>query len=198
MQQTYQNMKKLTVSENFSSNLISSLAAEYQETEDPVIFAKVFCDLYPYTLTQVNKYFNLTDEDKASFVLEELHKAMLVYDETKGAKIQTLFSTYLNRRLYAETMMLNHQKRKANYNTGDFEDVEIYQSSETDFTKIEFMETLKKVDSLTDTELKYCEIVMSEHQEVTDSEVARALDVSPSAIFQLKKRLKTKLNLNFA
>lgn len=200
MQTTYKNFSNLSTLYTGDTSNLDNLALEYQRTEDPILLAVVFCRQYPYILTQTNKYFNLSESDKASFVVEELHKSMKDFQTGKGAKIQTLFSRYLNRRLYAETSMLNHQKRSANNSADSYEEVaetNPMKYEEEAYENYELIDSLKSADILTDNELKYCRIIMTETDKVRDSEIARELGITASAINQLKKALKKKfLNLS--
>ena len=204
MQQTYVNFKNLSSLHTGTTNF-NELALEYQSTENPAILAFCFCQQYPYIVSQVSKYFNLTEDDKASFAVEELHKSLLDYCTSKGASARTLFSRYLNRRMYAETNMLNHQKRSANNSASCYESLVEENSgfsgatTSDDFTNtIDLYESMRKAGCFTDNEIKYCKIILTDSEITSDSDAAKLLGVSPSAIFQLKKRLKKKFSLNLA
>lgn len=194
MQTTYKNFKELSTLYTGQTSNLDALALEYQQTEDPIILAVVFCKQYPYILTQVEKYYNLSESDKSSFSVEELHKAMLDFQTGKGAKIQTFFSRYLNRRLYKETWVLSHQKRSANNSADSYEAVMQVKAGydEAGFSDCDFIYSLENSNLLTENELKYCRIIMRETAKLTDSEIARELSVSPSAVNQMKKSLKKK------
>jgi DNA-directed RNA polymerase specialized sigma subunit len=195
MKNTFKNFQELATLYSGQTSNLDELALNYQESQDPVLLAVVFCKQYPYILTQVDKYFNLSEADKSSFAVEELHKAMNDFKTEKGAKIQTLFSRYLNRRLYAETNMLNHQKRSANNTADSYEEVMIQVTQgydEVGYSDCDFYNSLIDSELLTVNELKYCRIIMRETSKLTDSEVARELNVSPSAVNQMKKALKKK------
>lgn len=180
--------------ENTSTNL-DEITIEYQSTRDVVNFAYVFCKLFPYTKTQVDKYFYLTDSDKASFAVEELDKAMLDFKLGQGAKIQTFYSRYLNNRLRSETQLLSHQKRKTNNSCESYEAfMEIRQGYiEQGYKNSEFIEMLRHMN-LTDNELKYCHIIMNDHIEVKDSDAAKQMGVTSAAVHYLKKNLAKKLH----
>ena len=110
MQETFKSLQ--TLSNLYEGdNTLSETALKYQQEQSPIHFAHIFCKLYPYLKTQSDKYFYLTEEDKTSFVLEELNKALLAYDPSKGAQVQTLVSIYVNNRLRMETQQLQHHKR---------------------------------------------------------------------------------------
>lgn len=212
MLNTYKNFRELSKLHTGETNL-DQLAIAYQEDESPITLAHIFCDQYAYIVSQVNKYFYLTESDKASFAVEELHKALKDFQEGKGAGVRTLFSRYLNRRLYAETNMLNHQKRCANTTALNFTDMKMWMSKKGDepdkdefalvndlvmgkkeeFTdEVDMMLTIESSGIFTDNEVKYCKIIMQDSEDSRDSDVARMLKVSPSAINQMKKSIKKK------
>jgi DNA-binding CsgD family transcriptional regulator len=186
-------------------------ACDYQHTEDPTILAYVFVRLYPFTRTLVSNFFNLTEEDQAHCAVTELHNAMMDYSPMGGATLQTFYRRYLNRRLYAETNLLNCDVRKANYVSESYETIitpvpddgnllsdtsnkkiSNMTCHEDAYGEIELLHTLKSTDSLSANELRYCEIIVQDGA-LTDSEVSRRLNVTPAAINYIKNRLRTKL-----
>lgn len=195
MYQTYKNFKNLTTLYTGETSDPSTLAIEYQKTQDPVLLAVVYCEQFAYILTQVEKYFNLTDEDKASFSVEELHKAMMNYNPQGGAKLPTLYSRYLNNRLRAETQMSNHQKRSANNQCECYEAITMnVEGVEDDRLKdLEFYHSLEQSGMFTENEIALCKIVMNDTIHIKDVDIAKQLKVSSSAITQMKRSLAKKL-----
>lgn len=210
MMETYQRLKELAALYEGDGNL-NEVAMQYKETEDAILLSYAFCKLYPLIRTTCNKYFGLTDEDKSSFALEELHKAMLDYRRSGGAQLQTLFNRYLDRRLRAETQMLNYDKRKSNLYAESFEGtiVEDEKGNKEDtgysnqlgyeeegFDKVEILLTLADKAGLTENEFKYCEFIINEVSNVkhiVDSEIASRLNISSAAVHYIKKSLQKKL-----
>lgn len=176
---------------------LGELALEYQADKDPVKFAYVFVTLYPLIRVTVERYFYLTDEDKESLAIEELHRSMLDFRSDGGAQLQTLFTRYLTRRMYSATKMANHQKRKANNGAECFGIVsESSTQSERGYGEVEFAETLVTTKGLTENELRYCRLIMSDsdHTHGKDSDAARVLGITPAAIHYIKKALARKLS----
>lgn len=171
------------------------LAIKYQVNEDPIYLAVIYCRYFAYIKSTAGRYFNITDADKESYALEELHKSMLDYKITGGAKVQTLFITYYNNRLRAETQSMNLQKRAANNNCEDFEETaEIFNGYiDDEINIIELSTALDQMEQLTENEKMYCKIVI-QTDEIKDIDIAKQLGISSSAIFQLKKRLAKKLD----
>lgn len=178
---------------------LSKAATEYQKNQDPVILAYVFVTLYPLIRVVSDRYFYLTDSDRASFAVEELDKSMREFRLDGGAQIQTFFCRYFTRRLYAETKMLGHHVRRANRSADSWEEVTegLHQGTdESGYSEVEFMIAVRSSGRLTVNEVRYCEIILdagSGEKVVKDSDIAEILGVSSAAVFYLKKSLEKKL-----
>lgn len=179
------------------SNLdLSDLSIEYQKSHNSFIFAYTYCKLFPYMKTVADQYFHLTDDDKSSFILEELQKCLLTYKPTQ-AKFITMVNTYIKRRLYAESSMENHQKRCAN-NIGDsFDELcatkESYEfRNEADLAEMEV--AISQIDTqLTETEVKYCKIVIRNNTKLYDREIAKEIGITGAGVSYIKRCLQEKL-----
>lgn len=195
MYQTYQNflrISKIYDGEEETDRLVE----RYQQDADPLYLAVIFCRNFGYIKSQVDIYFNITLQDKASLAVEELHKAMLDFEQNKGAKFLTFYSRYLNNRLRSETQFTTRHRRKANNNCDDYEDaIKTHGQSYEDINieKAEIIIALRQSDILNERELKYCEIVITNGDKIRDIEISKELDITPSALHQMKKRLANKL-----
>lgn len=194
MYKTYQNFKNLSI---LCGDMTTNEATiKYQVSRNPVYLAKVFCDMFPYLLEVGKNYFYLLDEDKASIMVEETHRAMMAFDTKRKCKVDTLISTYINRRLYAETSMLNHHKRSINKDAESYEEVcatrhEEYEENE--YGKVELERTLEEMN-LTDNELACCKIIIEETHKLKNDEIAKELGITPMAITYIKRSLQKKLD----
>jgi hypothetical protein len=196
MKNTYRNFGQLSKLYYNQEADINYVVLDYQATNDPVCLAFVFCKLFPYTILQTNKYHHITTEDKASFAVEELSKAMRDYSPlSKKAKIQTLFDRYLHNRLRMETEKVSFHNRRANNGADNYEfvaDKTIYMESQYD--QVEFIETLRSMN-LSDNALKYCElIVRTSDNKIKDTDIAKMLGISSTAIHYIKESLVSKLD----
>lgn len=199
MQETFKNFS--TLSHLYEGDkTLSETALKYQKDNNPIYLAHIFCKLYPYLKTQADKYFYLTDEDKVSFVLEELNKAVLAYDATKGAQVQTLVSTYVNNRLRTETQQLQHHKRCVN-NTADSYDELVATCDDAEGSEDCFMNVLTELTlasaELSSTELQCCKIIMDEPHELKNTEIAEKMGITSAGVGYLKKKIATKLQSAF-
>src|SRR5690625_498329 len=177
MYQTYKNLVSLSeLYEGEETNC--ELATKYQESEDPIYLAEIFRRYFPYIQTTADNYFYLTDADKGSLAIEELHKSMIDYEVGKGAKIQTLFIKYYNNRLRVETQALNSQMRKANNNCDSYEHAaELFEGyADKNIAIVELESALEQSGVLSENELEYCKIIMRSDN-VKDVDVAKRLKV---------------------
>lgn len=210
MNKTYEQLKDIAMLHTGEEDA-NKLALMYQEEEDAVILSYVFCKHFGLTYTECDKYFGITEEDKASFALEELHKAMHHYRENGGASVITLYSRFLNNRLRTETQALNYDKRKGNVNAESFEgtleeDDKGNKSStgysnqlgyeEAGFDEAELLLSLASKEELTENEYRYCKIIIrdvNDTKNIRDSDIAKRLNISSAAVHYIKKSLQKKI-----
>lgn len=206
MRETLRNFKSIACLYDGDKKNLNYIALEYQRTGDSMLLAVMYVEMYPYLLTQVRNYFQITEQDKASYILSELHQSMLDFSETGGATYRTFSIRYIKRRLFAETSSLNRKKRIANEQTASYDQiidpnaertgdnltVDGYYEEEG-FDNCLAIETLESSPILTNTEIGYCKIILRESSTVKDIEIAEELKVSSSAITQAKKSLRKKL-----
>lgn len=206
MYDTYTNLKRLA--ENWEGNNdLREVTAHYQKTEDPIAFSFIFTRVWKVSLSITKNFFGMTEDDMGSYMTEELHKALMNYDLNHTQSVQYFYSVFLKRRFYSETKSLNYNKRKANQNTTSFTINEgdsggelQYQPEDKDnpFERIDLRLVLDKITDLTETERKYCyQVGLTTGNEPKDSDIARELGVSSSAITQAKKKLINKLRPYF-
>lgn len=219
MNETYLLMNDIANLYEGNANL-SQLALMYQKDENPMYLAVTFKKLYKLLLTHVNKFYVLTDSDCASFILQEIHKAMKNYSNDKGVQVQTLISRYVYNRLKAESNMLNHDKRVLNIMSTSYEGVlsskedgstvipkslinkedsvnstSCYFSEvsiQHEYDELELQQTLDQLN-LPEKELKMCKIILSEKNTLLNTEIAKKMGITSAGVAYLKKSLRTKL-----
>lgn len=175
------------------------LVQAYKEGRQDEVIAHVFCTNYQLFKLTANKFFGLSSEDKDSFILEEIAKALANYDleNEKQAKITTLVSTYLYNRLRAETQALQAASRATLNLATSFEDLGDMDrleeaGDETTYSYSEMYELVYQLD-LTENERKCCEIIILNNDTLKNSEIAELLGVSRAGVGHIKKSLKVKL-----
>lgn len=195
MYETYKNLRKLSELYTGQTDL-AQVAQHYQTTQCPITFSYAFVKVWTISVSVSKRYYGLTEEDKVSFVTEELHKALIDFNVTKNDALHNFYSVYLRRRFYAETQMLHMDKRKANTAATSYEELAVTFEGRND-NNLEVAEInlfLQQGDNLSEKEQRYCQIVAnSTGNLIKDSDAAKLMGISASAINQMRKRLATKL-----
>ncbi len=203
MMETYRTLRELA-NLHTGTNTNEEIALMYQQSEDPVLLAYMYCNNLGGWESMTKDFFSLSTSDIESFVLEEIHSAMLKYDPKRGASFFTIVGHFIKNRLRNEVTTLLYEKRKINLNADSYEGM--LESPEIGFkhsgivddniNSIDLLETLSKDESLTENEYKYCEIIIKEiadPRHIKDSEIAARLNVTSAAVHYMKKSLKRKL-----
>lgn len=99
------------------------LIQEYQKSLKPSILACFYERYYKLFISIGNKFVILSSEDKASFILEELDKALQNYNLIENTKFSTYLTTCLKNRFKMEIESLNTHKRKTIYNLISYENM---------------------------------------------------------------------------
>lgn len=191
------------------SNLLLTTMGEHLSTKDLVeayhsgmqneVIAYVFCNNYQLFKITANKFFGLSPEDKDSFILEEIYKALEKYEikESGNAKISTVVTTYIYNRLRTETQALQKASRATLNLATSFEDLgdldRLNEAGDTSsFSYSEMYELVSQLD-LTPNERKCCEIIILNNDTIKNSEIAEILGVSRAGVGHIKKSLRNKL-----
>lgn len=177
--------------------LPEEFAEYYRETKDPRVISAVYVNLFGYLKKVSAKYFRLESQDKASFIVEEIWKALNDYDPARGVPFASFLAAYVNRRCYAENKMRENLVRKINYDpeiTCSLETVleTVEEESAEDFYASELIDYIKSAN-LNNNEMLYVKLIAEEPHRMTDSEVARLMGVTPANINYIRKRLQTKI-----
>lgn len=175
------------------------LVQAYQCGRQTEVIAHVFCTNYQLFKITANKFFGLSAEDKDSFILEEIGKALENYKagEDRQAKIQTVVSAYIYNRLRTETQALQKASRATLNLATSFEDLGEMDrleeaGDEASYSYSEMYELVTQLD-LTENERKCCEIIILNNDSIKNAEIAELLGVSRAGVGHIKKSLKVKL-----
>lgn len=192
------NMQTLAGMYTGADNL-QEVALNYREDKDPILLAYAFVKLFPLVLTQVKKYYLVPSEDKGSMALIELEKALRSYDESRGAKFQTYYISCLKNSLRAEMERLSAKKRTADRESESLEENAVVFNelgyNDDAYNEIGLHNMVKKKSDLTQRERLYCQVILMEKGELTDTEIAGVIGVTPSGVNYLRKRLGKKFTL---
>lgn len=167
----------------------------YQATRNPIYLATVFTRHFGMILNVAEAYWGISDEDKASFCLEETHKSMLNFDVDKNTALLTFLVIYLKNRLRTETQAINSDKRKA---MNQYVELPLNATSDSTYDASLLKVAVLESNLLTQREKDYCLYVMSTNDWANDSDFARIHHISSAAVFYLKQSLKQKINFVMA
>ena len=111
MRDTYNALKE--TAELLEIENIDKMVLLYQDNKkQDSILAKMYCDNIGYLVNRSAKYISVDDEDKSSFALESIHKALLNYDVDRNTKLISLIGLYFERKLKNKIKKQGRQKRK--------------------------------------------------------------------------------------
>lgn len=175
------------------------LVQAYNSGKQTEVISYIFCTNYQLFKMVANKFFGLSAEDKDSFILEEIAKALSNYSlsNEKKAKITTVISTYIYNRLRTETQALQKASRATLNLATSFEDLGDMErleeaGDESTYSYSEMYELVYQLD-LTENERKCCEIIILNNDTLKNSEIAELLGVSRAGVGHIKKSLRAKL-----
>lgn len=194
MEKTLAMMKGILTGKEKDTNE-KELIKEYKDNKCPNILAYFYSDNFGVIRNISKLYPILSDDDKASFCLNELNDCLLNYDETFDVKFITYFSRCFKNKLRMETQQLNTQKRKIliNYDI-------LNESTDSTYTQDMIQDTDILLDNynLTDLEKEQCKLL---NEGYTMKEIAYLLKQATVTIYKRNDKIKKKIldsNINFA
>lgn len=193
---TYENMREVAkMMRGGEGKNLSEIALMYQEDQNPIYLAHTFTEQFGHLNNVSNQYFYLTPQDKASILVEEVHKAMLAYKYEMGTQVQTLITTYVNNRFRCVTEAMSYQKRCINNSPTSYEVIcsnnkETYHDEAYD--DIQMHHAIENL-GLSENELWCCKIIMSEPHQLMNTEIADKMGITSAGVSYIKKQLERKL-----
>lgn len=169
------------------------------EEERPLVIAYVYCTHFGILNTTANKFFGITDSDKASFIVLEIVQAIEDFDCSKGTKLISFINRYAYNRLRAETQKAGKFSKKVITQSHRFEEYEeadrdlnlSYSSDE--YSRVELVQAIELVD-LSQGEKAYCELIIENKEVLRDSEAAQLLGKSRAGVGHIRRSLRAKLS----
>ena len=113
MKETFKMMKSIVTGKEKEESK-KNLIIKYQDKLCPNILAYFYCDNFTLIYRTCKSFNLLSDEDKASFCLQELDNCLRSYDCNCANKFITYFIRCLKNRLITETSKANSNSNKAN------------------------------------------------------------------------------------
>lgn len=191
MHNTYQNLLPLSSPTVTDGDCI----VNYQENQNPIYLSTVFIRHFPMILQLANNYWGLSMEDKASFCLEEVHRALLGFSSEHSTKFSTFLFSYVKNRLRTETQSLSTDKRRSIYFTNDEGDQELFFGLSDSKEITEEPELLLSIadSALTENEKAYCAYVIRNNIYATASDFAKQQNISSAAVHYIREALQLKI-----
>lgn len=184
MQETLKMMKSILIGKESKVDE-KKLIIEYKENLSPNILAYFYCDNFGIIYKTSKLYSLLSDEDKASFCLQELDKCLQNYNINGDAKFITYFIKCYKNRLRTEIQSLNYNKRKINILNDELnENIEDYEFEITDTNLI-----LNEYN-LTSQEKEFCKLRNNGYKLY---EISNIFNLSLPRINQINHIIKQKI-----
>lgn len=192
MRKTLELMKEIISGKEKNIEEIN-LIDEYQRKLSPNILAYFYCNNFGIISKTALNYPIISNEDKASFCLQELDKALKRYQLNSHAKFITYFIRCFKNRLRMETEQLLTQKRKICLYTDILEE----DTLKYDFNLADIDLILSNYD-LDAEEKEQCKLLQVGY---SVKEIARIFKTSAITIYKRNARIKQKIlnaNINYA
>lgn len=184
MEETLKMMKSILTGKEGTKDE-NELINDYKENLSPNILAYFFIHNFGLISNIGKSYSMLCDEDKASFCLQELDKALNNYNHN-NSKFITYFIKCYKRRLWAENQMQLHNNRKilCNYEILE-DDLDNYYEDEY-FSIDEFAKTY----NLSKEEKLYCNLYNNGY---STKDIANIVKKSVQFIYKKRKNILQKI-----
>lgn len=194
MEETLKMMREILIGKEKGIDE-KELINEYKKDLQPNILAYFYSNNFGVIYSTSNLYPILTEEDKASFCLQELDKCLLNFDNNYDVKFITYFIRCYKNRLRMETEQLNTQKRKIIINYTPVHEVE-----EKIYTEdlLQDINILLEDYNLTDLEKLQCKLLNAGY---SMKEIGKLLKQATITIYKRNDNIKKKIlnsNINFA
>lgn len=200
MVETYKLMSQIRL-DTYKNCTNEELCAIYAKSMNQSVLAEMYCRNFKTWcgVAYNSKFYAINGADKASFVLQVIHKSMLKYALDKKCSFVTFCVSCISRRLVAQIHYLTTQSRNMNVYSLDYMKEKTECDYEANFvntqvdeiSNVEFMQVLRD-SGLSDKEMFVCKLIM-ENPNITNIEIARELDVHRHTIAKCKNSLSNKL-----
>ena len=188
MYETLKMMRQIVTGKEGNKSEIE-LIKEYKETLNPSILAYFYTNNFGLILEASNLYKYIDTEDKASFCLQELDKALITYKLKNNNLFMTYFIQCYKNRLRMETQQIMTDKRKVMLYTEDYEGStnEIINKANSELENIDM---ILDEYNLTNIEKKQCLLLNAGFK---IKEIASMLNLSASTIYSRNIKIKEKI-----
>lgn len=188
MKNTYEMLKTLLIG-NEKELSEKEVILQYQEKLSPNILAYFYCNNFGMISMVSRLYPLLSDEDKASFCLQELDKCLQDFDTSRELKFMTYFIKCYKNRLRNECGFLFSLSKKAMVNYMEIPDDENSFDNYIDMD-CNNVDLILSNYNLTELEKTQCKLLNIGY---TIKDIAKMSGISPMAIYKRFRKIKQKI-----
>ena len=204
MVKTYKQLKHL-ITKDFKRYSNEDLAELYKKTNDEQIIAELYCRNMNYWYRLGKKIFTISEEEKASIILEKLYSCLLDFDKEKNSSFLAYVYVAINnafggiktknkfKHRYKELDMLNLENKVAG--TDSLRLIDMIENNSDDLQTITLKIAIDNDKSLTVYEKKFCQIVI-DNPGITLVEIGEIMHVCSQRVWWIRKSLKEKIKMS--
>lgn len=185
MKETLKMMKSILTGKEEQKNELE-LINEYKENLSPNILAYFYKINFGLLINISNKYPKLTNEDKASFCLQELDNCLQRFDENQGISFRNYFIQFYKYRLNNEQKRLQFNSRDIMHNYKQLD--EIIDIGKDD--NIEDYNLILNEYKLNLEEKKQCKLMLAGY---TIKEIHKLFNISTNHLYYNNSKIKQKI-----
>lgn len=204
MVKTYKQLKQF-ITKDFKKYSNEDLAELYKKTNDEQIIAELYCRNMNYWYRLSKKIFTISEEEKASIILEKLYSCLLDFNKEKNTSFLAYVYVAVNNAFggikiknkfkdrYKELNMfsLNYEQE----GTDGLKFIDMIEDKSDDIQTITLKIAINNDNSLTKYEKRFCEIVI-DNPGISLMEIGEIMHVCYQRIWQIRKCLKEKIKMS--
>ena len=186
MEETLKMMKSIIIG-GLEQITEKELIIQYKETKNPSVLAYFYVQHFGAIKTIANNYMLLSSEDKASFCLQELDKALLNFNTENNNQFLSYFYICYKNRLRTELESEMTYKRRIQYVAGEYD--EEYQGN-TNEISLQDEDYILSQYNLTTDEKRQCRLL---NMGYNFKEIAKILGFTPLTISIRTQKIRQKI-----
>ena len=171
---------------------LEELSEKYKPEKNPIYLAVAYHKVFAFIIRCSKDFFGLSEQDIASFSLQELDKCLQTFD-CGQASFFTYYHTVLRNRLRTETQANNTDKRRQNFEVCSLDELleskDFQEMGTEDYYSLSLFEILP-AKHLTTQEIKLCSLIMDGF---TMSDIAKMMGISNPRVFHIKNNIHKKV-----
>lgn len=204
MVETYKQLKKF-ITKDFKNHNNEDLAELYKKTNDEQIIAELYCRNMNYWYRLGQKISIISEEEKASIILEKLYSCLLDYDRNKNTSFLAYVYVAINNAFggiktknkfkyrYKESSMLDLDNEIEG--TNGLRLIDMVEDKSDELAAITLKIAINNDNSLTKYEKRFCQIVI-DNPGIELREIGTIMHVGYQRVWLIQKCLKEKIKIS--